>query len=62
MIFQALIQLKALKAEKEAVSATNGGGSLLNSLGRTDYKSLSISALKSMQSQIRSELEEIEKV
>ncbi|XP_058796526.1 putative E3 ubiquitin-protein ligase UNKL isoform X2 [Phymastichus coffea] len=59
---EALLQLKVLKAEKEAASAANGGGSFINSLGKTDYKSLSISALKSMQSQFRIELEEIEKV
>ena len=54
------MQLKALKAEKEA---TNGGGPFLNTLGRTsDLKSLSITSLKSMQSQLRSDLEEIEKV
>lgn len=55
------MQLKALKAEKEA---TNGSGTFLSSTGRTsaDLNSLSITALKSMQIQLRSELEEIEKV
>ncbi|XP_003425481.1 putative E3 ubiquitin-protein ligase UNKL isoform X1 [Nasonia vitripennis] len=57
---EALLQLKALKAENEA---TNGGGPFISALGRTsDLKSLSITALKSMQSQLRSDLEEIEKV
>lgn len=60
MFYQALLQLKALKAENEA---TNGGGPFIGALGRTsDLKSLSITALKSMQSQLRSDLEEIEKV
>lgn len=52
------MQLKALKAENEA-----SNGSFLSTLGRTnDINSLSLSALKSMQSQLRSHLEEIEKV
>ncbi|XP_011503191.1 PREDICTED: RING finger protein unkempt homolog [Ceratosolen solmsi marchali] len=57
---EALLQLKALKVENDA---TNGSGPFLSTLGRaSDLKSLSITALKSMQSQLRSDLEEIEQV
>ncbi|XP_015590749.1 putative E3 ubiquitin-protein ligase UNKL isoform X9 [Cephus cinctus] len=56
---QALLQVKALRVENEASS----GGPYLHTLRRTsELRSLSISTLKSIQSQLRSDLEEIEKV
>ncbi|XP_014213672.1 putative E3 ubiquitin-protein ligase UNKL isoform X2 [Copidosoma floridanum] len=55
---EAMMKFKALKAENEATN-----GSFLSTLTRTnDLKSLPIAVLKSMQSQLRSDLEEVEKV
>ncbi|KAJ8664328.1 hypothetical protein QAD02_005990 [Eretmocerus hayati] len=57
---EALMQLKALRAEKEA---SNGSGTFPSPVGRAnDFKSMSITNLKSMQAQLRTDLEEIEKV
>ncbi|XP_033178736.1 RING finger protein unkempt isoform X5 [Bombus impatiens] len=56
---EALLQVKALRVENEA----SGGGPYLHTLRRTsELRSLSIAALKSIQSQLRSDLEEVEKV
>ncbi|KAL2740214.1 putative E3 ubiquitin-protein ligase UNKL isoform X3 [Vespula squamosa] len=56
---EALLQVKALRVENEAAS----GGPYLHTLRRTsELRSLSIATLKSIQSQLRSDLEEIEKV
>ncbi|PBC28731.1 RING finger protein unkempt [Apis cerana cerana] len=56
---EALLQVKALRVENEASS----GGPYLHTLRRTsELRSLSIAALKSIQSQLRSDLEEVEKV
>ncbi|XP_076626225.1 RING finger protein unk isoform X8 [Colletes latitarsis] len=56
---EALLKVKALTAENEASS----GGPYLHTLRRTnELRSLSIAALKSIQSQLRSDLEEVEKV
>lgn len=53
------MQLKALKAENEAAN----DGPYLHTLRRTnELKNLSLTTLKSMQSQLRSDLEEVEKV
>ncbi|XP_076293222.1 RING finger protein unk isoform X12 [Lasioglossum baleicum] len=57
---EALLKMKALTAENEASS---GGGPYLHTLRRTsELRSLSIAALKTIQSQLRSDLEEVEKV
>ena len=51
--------MKALRVENEASS----GGPYLHTLRRiSELRSLSIAALKSIQSQLRSDLEEVEKV
>lgn len=56
---QALMQVKALRVENEASS----GGPYLHSITRiSELRSLSIATLKSIQSQLRSDLEEVEKV
>ncbi|OAD54960.1 RING finger protein unkempt [Eufriesea mexicana] len=56
---EALLQVKALRVENEASS----GGPYLHTLRRTsELRSLSIAALKSIQSQLRLDLEEVEKV
>lgn len=56
---QALMQVKALRVENEASS----GGPYLHTVRRvSELRSLSISTLKSIQSQLRSDLEEVEKV
>ncbi|XP_046622968.1 putative E3 ubiquitin-protein ligase UNKL isoform X4 [Neodiprion virginianus] len=56
---QALLQVKALRVENEATV----GGPYLHALRRTsELRSLSIATLKSLQSQLRSDLEEVEKV
>ncbi|XP_053987134.1 RING finger protein unkempt isoform X8 [Hylaeus anthracinus] len=56
---EALLKVKALTAENE----TSSGGPYLHTLRRTnELRSLSIAALKSIQSQLRSDLEEVEKV
>lgn len=59
LVSQALLQVKALRLENEA----SNGGPYLHALRRTsELRSLSISTLKSIQSQLRSDLEEVEKV
>lgn len=56
---QAMLQVKALRVENDAAV----GGPYLHSLRRTsELRSLSIATLKSLQSQLRSDLEEVEKV
>lgn len=56
---QALMQIKALRVENE----TSNGGPYLHSVRRiSELRSLSIATLKSIQSQLRSDLEEVEKV
>ncbi|XP_032672983.1 RING finger protein unkempt isoform X9 [Odontomachus brunneus] len=56
---QALMQVKALRVENEASS----GGPYLHTVRRiSELRSLSIATLKSIQSQLRSDLEEVEKV
>lgn len=56
---QALIQVKALRVENEASS----GGPYLHTIKRiSELRSLSIATLKSIQAQLRSDLEEVEKV
>ncbi|XP_044008883.1 putative E3 ubiquitin-protein ligase UNKL isoform X2 [Aphidius gifuensis] len=58
----ALMQVKQLRVENDS-QATNGGDSYVNSLKRTgDIRNMSIAGLKSIQSQLRQDLEEIEKV
>ncbi|XP_017884833.1 RING finger protein unkempt isoform X8 [Ceratina calcarata] len=57
---EALLQVKAMRAETEA---STGSSPYLHTLRRTsELRSLSIAALKSIQSQLRSDLEEVEKV
>lgn len=56
---EALMQIKALRVENE----TSNGGPYLHSVRRiSELRSLSIATLKSIQSQLRSDLEEVEKV
>ncbi|XP_029175023.1 RING finger protein unkempt homolog isoform X7 [Nylanderia fulva] len=56
---EALMQMKALRVENE----TSNGGPYLHSVRRiSELRSLSIATLKSIQSQLRSDLEEVEKV
>ncbi|XP_067208205.1 RING finger protein unkempt isoform X8 [Linepithema humile] len=56
---QALMQVKALRVENEA----SNGGPYLHSVRRiSELRSLSIATLKSIQAQLRSDLEEVEKV
>lgn len=56
---QALMQVKALRVENEASS----GGPYLHTVRRiSELRSLSIATLKSIQSQLRADLEEVEKV
>ncbi|XP_014295446.1 RING finger protein unkempt isoform X5 [Microplitis demolitor] len=59
---EALMQVKALKNENEAASSS--GNSHIHSMKRisNELRNLSIGALKSIQSQLRQELEEVEKV
>jgi len=53
------MQLKALRVENEA----SNGGPYLHTVRRiSELRSLSIATLKSIQSQLRSDLEEVEKV
>lgn len=53
------MQVKALRVENEASS----GGPYLHTVRRiSELRSLSIATLKSIQSQLRSDLEEVEKV
>ncbi|XP_057341712.1 RING finger protein unkempt isoform X3 [Microplitis mediator] len=59
---EALMQVKALKNENEAASSS--GSSHIHSMKRinNELRNLSIGTLKSIQSQLRQELEEVEKV
>lgn len=53
------MQIKSLRVENEA----SNGGPYLHSVRRiSELRSLSIATLKSIQSQLRSDLEEVEKV
>lgn len=54
------MQVKAMRIENEA---SNNSGSCIHTIkGTNDLRSLSIATLKSLQSQLRQDLEELEKV
>ncbi|KAK0169931.1 hypothetical protein PV328_010559 [Microctonus aethiopoides] len=57
---EAMMQVKAMRIENEA---SNNSGSCIHTIkGTNDLRSLSIATLKSLQSQLRQDLEELEKV
>ncbi|XP_074099049.1 RING finger protein unk isoform X6 [Cotesia typhae] len=58
---EALMQVKVLKNENEAVSSS-GSSHLSMKRNNTELRNLSIGTLKSLQTQLRQELEEVEKV
>lgn len=59
---EALMQVKVLKNENEAVSSSGGSHLLSMKRNNTELRNLSIGTLKSLQTQLRQELEEVEKV
>ncbi|XP_044589552.1 RING finger protein unkempt isoform X1 [Cotesia glomerata] len=59
---EALMQVKVLKNENEAVSSSGSSHLLSMKRNNTELRNLSIGTLKSLQTQLRQELEEVEKV